>query len=109
MSEEENEIIMKLELAIALNKDLKLTPERIKIIVNIIENQQKEIEREKQYTDFYKDLYSDEKIRNTIIKRYRKVIEKDYISKDKIREMLEEYKSTGYYELERVLEELLEE
>ena len=32
-----------------------------------------------------------------------------YISKDKIRELYNFYKSTGYYELEKVLEELLEE
>ena len=55
----------------------------IATILNLFENQQKEIED-------LKDLYSDEKIRNTIIKRYREVIEKDYISKDKIKKIISE-------------------
>ena len=93
----------------------------IKIVLNLIEKQSKEIEELK-----YK--YSDEKIRNTIIKRYREVIEKDYVSKDKIKAKIEEYeqdvkdfeeywskdprkfkkeKSVDYYKLE-ALKELLE-
>ena len=59
--------------------------EAIKEAVNLIEKQSKEIEE-------LKDKYSDEKIRNTIIKRYREVIEKDYVSKDKIKAKIEEYK-----------------
>ena len=60
----------------------------IKIVLNLIEKQSKEIEELK-----YK--YSDEKIRNTIIKRYREVIEKDYVSKDKIKAKIEEEKECG--------------
>lgn len=55
-------------------------------IKKLIEKQQKEIEQ-------LKNLYSDEKIRNTIIKKYRDVIEKDYISKDKIKEKIKELES----------------
>lgn len=32
----------------------------------------------------------------------------DFVSKDKIRNLLEEYEGTGYYEVEKVLEEVLE-
>lgn len=65
-----------------------------------------------------KDKYSDEKIRDTVIKRYREVIEKDYISKDKIREKIKRYnewiKEGGDYvesleEQRYALNELLEE
>lgn len=56
-----------------------------KILLTLIENQSKEIEE-------LKDKFSDEEIRNTVIKRYREVIEKDYISKDKIKAKIEEYK-----------------
>ena len=55
----------------------------INIVINLIEKKSKEMEELK-----YK--YSDEKIRNTIIKRYREVIEKDYVSKDKIKAKIEE-------------------
>ena len=55
----------------------------INVVLNLIEKQSKEIEE-------LKDKYSDEKIRNTIIKRYREVIEKDYVSKDKIKAIIEE-------------------
>ena len=87
----------------------------------IIRKQSKEIEE-------LKDKFSDEKIRNIVIKRYREVIEKDYISKDKIKAKIKEYeqdvkdfeeywskdprkfkkeKSVDYYKLE-ALKELLE-
>lgn len=54
-------------------------------LTNLIEKQQKEIEE-------LKEKYSDEKIRNTVIKRYREVIEKNYVSKDKIKAKIEELK-----------------
>ena len=72
----------------------------IKIVLNIVEKQQKEIEE-------LKDKYSDEKIRNTIIKRYREVNEKDYVSKDKIKAKIEELKD-GTFDAKIVLQELLE-
>ena len=56
----------------------------INVMLNDIEFLLKEIEE-------LKDKYSDEKIRNTIIKRYREVIEKDYVRKDKIKAKIEEY------------------
>lgn len=76
----------------------------IKIVLNLIEKQSKEIERineiliwkQKHEEQLQKEIeelkykYSDEKIRNTIIKRYREVIEKDYVSKDKIKAEIEE-------------------
>ena len=34
--------------------------------------------------------YSDEEIRNTVLKRCNEVIEKDYVSKDKIKEKIKE-------------------
>ena len=34
--------------------------------------------------------YSDEEIRNTVLKKCNEVIEKDYVSKDKIREKIKE-------------------
>ena len=40
------------------------------------------------------------------IKEY---IKKNYVSKTRIKELYEEYKSTGYQEVEYVLKELLEE
>ena len=80
----------------------------IKIVLNLNEKQSKEIEELK-----YK--YSDEKIRNTIIKRYREVIEKDYVSKDKIKSkidyLLKHYDSENFINFEmfiKILQSLLE-
>ena len=72
-------------------------------LLNLIEKQSKEIEELK-----YK--YSDEKIRNAIIKRYREVIEKDYVSKDKIKAKIEEIDMTGEigYLVKGILQSLLE-
>ena len=81
----------------------------IKIVLNLIEKKSKEIERkneiliwkQKHEEQLQKEIeelkykYSDEKIRNTIIKRYREVIEKDYVSKDKIKAKIEELEN--YY------------
>ena len=75
----------------------------IKIVLNLIKKRQKKIERineiliwkQKHEEQLQKEIeelkykYSDEKIRNTIIKRYREVIEKDYVSKDKIKAKIE--------------------
>lgn len=66
----------------------------------IIRKQSKEIEE-------LKDKFSDEKIRNTVIKRYKEVIEKDYISKDKIKAKIEEVKD-GTFDAEIILHQLLE-
>lgn len=60
-----------------------------------------------------KQKYSDEEIRNTIINRYREVIEKEYISKDKIRDKIKEIEDDKYEHLLareniiKTLEELL--
>ena len=77
-------------------------------LLNLIEKQSKEIEELK-----YK--YSDEKIRNTIIKRYKEVIEKDYVSKDKIKSkidyLLKHYDSENFINFEmfiKILQSLLE-
>jgi DNA-binding protein H-NS len=72
----------------------------IKILLNLIDKQQKEIEE-------LKDKFSDEKIRNIVIKRYREVIEKDYISRDKIKAKIEEVKD-GTFDAKIVLQSLLE-
>ena len=81
----------------------------INVMLNDIEFLLKEIEELK-----YK--YSDEKIRNTIIKRYREVIEKDYVSKDKIKAkidyLLKHYDSENFINFEmfiKILQSLLEE
>lgn len=85
MNDEEKKAIIELKHYCNLTQYWKnveyTTPEfddYIKTILNLIEKQQTEIEE-------FKYKYSDEKIRNTIIKRYSEVIEKDYVSKDKIR------------------------
>lgn len=40
---------------------------------------------------------------------FMEYLKTDYIPKSKVRELYEHYKDTGYYELESVLQELLEE
>ena len=69
--------------------------EAVKIILNLIENQQKEIEELKKYEEGYKLLsYGLD----------------NYISKDKIRAKIEEYKRIEEKEIEvDTLQELLEE
>ena len=49
----------------------------IDILLNLIDKQQKEIEREKQYTDFYKDLCNKQQKE---IERKNKLIEKNRIA-----------------------------
>lgn len=79
------------------------------IIFNYVEKLQKE----------------NEELKNKVVKRDNEIIEleetaekefltkqevkENYIPKDKVRKLLEEYKDTGYYEVEQVLKELLEE
>jgi len=41
------------------------------------------------------------------LEEMEKIINENYIPKDKIRELYNEYKNTGYFELEQVLKELL--
>lgn len=55
----------------------------------ILEEYRQTIIRKDKEIEELKDKYSDEKIRNTVIKRYKEVIEKDYVSKDKIKAKIE--------------------
>lgn len=60
------------------------------------------------------DLYNKEKDKNASLKKQINLmksinINDNYISKDKIKKLYDFYKNTGYYELEKVLEELLVE
>ena len=101
-----------MELTNSYNKAIKETnEENRKCMLLAVENQD------------LKDKYSDKKIRNTVIKRYKEVIEKDYISKAKIKakieelnKELEEYKGGREWEIQdeimgqiEVLQSLLEE
>ncbi len=126
MSEEEKKAVKELtEIKELVEEDLKYADynitatldqidlESLVIVLNLLEKQQKEIEE-------LKDKYSDEKIRDTLIKRYRKVIEMDYVGKDKIKTFMNEelpddemcecceiYDVNGI-ELKKKLQELLE-
>lgn len=93
MSEEEKKAIK--ELTDAVNEPLEVFEnvvdtfkpvnlEQCRIILNLIEKQQKEIEREKEYSEFYEDLCHKQQER---IRHYKR----KYISKNKIRELLKKY------------------
>lgn len=41
------------------------------------------------------------------LEELEKIINENYIPKDKIRELYNEYKGTGYFEVEQILKELL--
>lgn len=66
-------------------------------ILNLINNYKKEIDREKQYSDFYKDLCNKQqkvikelqKDKKVLIKNYDKVLG-TFICKDKIKEKMRE-------------------
>jgi len=83
LSDEERKAIDYLQLCYDLSTITNESLSKLGIVLNLIEKQSKEIEE-------LKDKFSDEKIRNTVIKRYREVIEKDYVSKDKIKAKIEE-------------------
>lgn len=69
-------------------------------LIERIEELEKEIEELKE-KDKEKKAISQAIIRDTFIDRY--------ISKDKVRNLLKEYINCGYYDVEQVLKELLEE
>ena len=87
----------------------------------ILEKQQKELEREKQYSDFYEDLCKKqqkeiEELKNNknicvTTRQYGKIylVTKDYISKDKIREKIQEIDGQGTFDAKIILQKLLEE
>lgn len=122
MSEEEKKAIENIVHIIQYWKPPKedeLATFEYESIRKLYEIYNKEKEKNKEL-EVLKDSYSDDKIRNTVIKRFREVIEQDYISKDKIKEKikeLEQIKNTALTERTIdmmndkiiVLEQLLEE
>lgn len=102
-----------------------ISPKMAQNILNLISNQRKEIEREKQYTNFYEYLCNKQqkiieelqKDKKVLIKNYDRVLG-TFINKDKIREKIIELEDKGYWNfLEerdlkltiRILQKLLEE
>lgn len=88
---------------------------QIRILLNLIEKQQKEIERlEKKLKRYQKYLRDAEKKCDKLLEFEYTERERDYISKDKIKEKIEELKnrkigaSTGIFAVQvDILEELL--
>ena len=76
----------------------------VQCLINLVEKQQKEINREKQYSEFYKDLCNKQQKEIEKLKKenglllvnnngyfdLKKYIKNNYISKDKIREKMRE-------------------
>ena len=102
----------------------ELTEDEIQAIEHLIARNKELEEENKSLTDSYliqKDLINEEILRERkqfyegelYTAKQLKNIERDrnkyYIPKSKVRELYNHYKDTGYYELESVLEELLQE
>jgi len=109
MSEEEKEAIKCLEVDMLDNK-------QIEIILNLIKKQQEEIEyykkqnenRTKIKTCMTHNLPDNAEIICMIREDFERNFGNDFISKDKIREKIEEL-SNGTYDAKIILQELLEE
>ena len=84
MSEEEKKAIELLKQPPDFSLRYYERENAIDIVLNLIEKQQKEIEREKEYSEFYEDLCHKQQER---IRHYKR----KYISKNKIRELLKKY------------------
>lgn len=90
MSDEEKKAIETLE-----SEGTENNFSEVKILLNLVEKLRKETEREKQYTDFYKDLCNKQqkvmkelqKDKKVLIKNYDKVLG-TFISKETIRERI---------------------
>ena len=124
MSEEEKKAILRAGEHITDPAGNYLSNEHIETLLNLIDKQQKEIEREEQYTELYKDLCDKQQKE---IEYYKYELEKessiwtkiekvnDYISKDKVREILFDIGTLhdgGFIKVKIIrerLEELLEE
>ena len=97
LSEEEKKAIKKIK------KLLYMFPEseELKLLLNLVDKQEKEIEREKQYSDFYEDLCNKQqkiikelqKDKKVLIKNYDRVLG-TFISKNKIRQKIKEVQET---------------
>ena len=111
LSEEEKTLISMLNIVDTYIENTKVTKvifsmEDAKILYDLIKRQQKETEREKQYSDFYKDLCNkQQKKLKELIKTcdlyksasdhcaeiFSDTIKPNYISKGKIREKIKDY------------------
>lgn len=96
MSEEEKKAIETLEIEGTENNYLE-----VRILLNLVEKQQKEIERLKK--DNIQVIYGGRRFGT------EGMVVKDYISKDKIREKIKEIHNKGTFDAEIVLTKLLEE
>lgn len=96
LSEEEKKAIEWLEKAEYFSARLYAP-----IILNLLNNYKKEIDREKQYSDFYEDLCNKQqkiikelqKDKKVLIKNYDRVLG-TFISKNKIRQKIKEVQET---------------
>ena len=102
MNKEEQEAIDYLKdfdyLMLDLNENYEIISKSVEILLNYISKLQKENEELKRIINKEHELNLD--------KRYVKL---NFVSKDKIKDLLKEYEDSGYYETEKVLKDLLKE
>ena len=100
MNKEEKKAIEYLEnrLDILHNNTQWATEKNIKVVLNLVEKLQKEIKHQRQQRKYWRDIFYEQqkeieklKFNNHIIGKWNEYLDKDCISKNRIKEIIKKY------------------